>query len=848
MGWPRKRMGWLRWAWLLLVPAVFLGPHGSPAWAQTESELQRFVAGLRQRRLYDLAVLHLKQMQGKGTLQQQAEAAVELARTRAEQAVHLPAAKRGPLWDQATAALHDFRQQHASHPRRLLIDLQEALVWLARGELARQEALLSGNQADRLQQARAHLREATRRLEDLQEEVAGELRLAFRRTGEDGEQLSTKELEALERHVGFQLARAFRNQGLCYPPDSADRANSLVLAQRRLQQIAELAVADELVWDSRVAEVICLRLLDDHKRATERLSRWAQDRAPAPYSHRLRAEGIRLLLQQGRWSDAEKVAAQDPRAGKSPQLDLARLEFSLARLEQAQSDQHKQAVKKWQSRAEQQVRQIERQWGPYWMRRAETLLAGAISAGDGGSVEALRRAAASFYRSGQIDKAVAAYDRAATTAGEQGDGEEQFELRLTAAAILRSAARHEAAMQRFRQLALSQPQHSRAAEAHLLAIASAGQLSRTTGSEQRPERIERYAGLLDEHLRHWPEGESAAPVYLSLGRLRQSQGDLAGAGEAYRRVARESRWSVPALEGMHACYVQQLLSEPGESKRGAAARDAATFFEQLIVGNQRRWPAMWTEAQRAAALAAARLRLRFTDDGAPTAARVLEAALAGQPAPPPDWAAEARLLLSISLAGSGDVDRAAKQLATISDVSVQRQLEALERLLDITADANTNRPAANLAGQLVDRIQAHRNKLNTGQQAGFDLLRARVLMLSKKYAEAVKLYARLAEQAPENAEIQEAWAAALHQAGDYEAAARRWRFIERHSRRGSPRWFRSRYQQADCLLQLGQFEKCAKLIQLTSVLHPDLGGPHFQPRFEALLATCNQRLSGQGNR
>ena len=65
---------------------------------------------------------------------------VQLARTLAEHATQTSPDRRAPLWDQAHAACAELLESLPQSPRRLLVQLQDALLWLASGELTRQEA------------------------------------------------------------------------------------------------------------------------------------------------------------------------------------------------------------------------------------------------------------------------------------------------------------------------------------------------------------------------------------------------------------------------------------------------------------------------------------------------------------------------------------------------------------------------------------------------------------------------------------------------------------------------------------------------------------------------------------
>ena len=99
--------------------------------------------------------------------------------------------------------------------------------------------------------------------------------------------------------------------------------------------------------------------------------------------------------------------------------------------------------------------------------------------------------------------------------------------------------------------------------------------------------------------------------------------------------------------------------------------------------------------------------------------------------------------------------------------------------------------------------------------------------------------AELANRYPDDGPIQEAYARSLA-AGDepelWRGALRQYRIVETRSPEGSPRWFRAKYAIAQLHLRLGDPAKAAKIVRLTQLLHPELGGPAMRDRFEQLLA------------
>jgi len=70
-----------------------------------------------------------------------------------------------------------------------------------------------------------------------------------------------------------------------------------------------------------------------------------------------------------------------------------------------------------------------------------------------------------------------------------------------------------------------------------------------------------------------------------------------------------------------------------------------------------------------------------------------------------------------------------------------------------------------------------------------------------------------------------------------------WKRLESEHKSGSRGWFDARYQFIRSELDLGNPDKALKLIGVTKVLFPQLGGPDIQQRFQSLQEACEQRSS-----
>ena len=834
----------------ILLLATCLSTLAVRAVAAEQSDDQQFLAGLRERGLYQLAETYCLDRLADPQLAvgDRARLVIEMSLSLADRAINSAPGERGPLWERSGRVVDEFVEQVPDSPLVALVRLQAALAILSRGELARQEAQVVTDNQGLIEEARSTLRIAIRRLNELAEDVANQLRGESgsgrpSSAADDAGRMNQYQLVALQKNVRYQLARALRNQGESYEPDSADRANSLTQAAGLLNPLAGLEATDPLAWKSRIDEIVCYRLLAEYATAARKLDALVAAKPPPQVALEALAQRIELVLAIDRLDEAVKLllAGRELQGANSPKLDYAWLQTFLEAWRAAAESGDQQTAAGWQTKATEMVRLIERLHGPYWMRRAEMLLAGYVQASPGGGDLDMRvRAAESSYRSGQFDEALSAYDGAQSLARQQGDQARAFELGYVAAAIQHTRNRHPEAMRRYRELALAMTDNPKASQAHALAIYHAQQIARS-GS---PQSLDDYVGLLEEHLENWPGEPTAQDVRLRLGKLREHQRNWPQAIEAYRAVSPGSDEFSDAVESAGRCwrsYLDQRLAASEPVDRAAA--EAAAWFESLVLGPQQRMPEKLSPVARSALLTAAGLWLNYTDSGFDRAERLLSAALSAAPDAPPEWKSTAKAMLVFCLAGQGRRQEAADALKQISTGTPDQLLDLLKGLSRVAAAARPEVKAelAQLELQAIELLLPRRSDLDQSGQRSLDHLKAQALADAGRTDEALDAFRWLANVHTRDGEIQESYARLLSGKRDrrsLQEALLKWRELEKKSQSGSERWFRAKYEVALLHYRLGDRQQAEKIISLLAVLHPELGGPAMKPRFTALLDRC----------
>jgi len=775
------------------------------------------VQGLHQRRLFHLAEVYCRdRLKAKGlTPAERAELTVELIRSLSRHALHSLPAERPARWRAAHEVARRFVRNHPDDPQRVFVELQDILTILARGELARMEAEVSAPGAPSLAEARQQLRQAIEAFRKLDDQLSARIRKRHRegipRPGtQPSDPLSADELLSVQNHVRYQWARARKNQALCYPPRSDDRIAALQQALQILRPLAQLPGNQPLTWKSRVDQIICLRLLEDFKNTARALKNLDALKPPPSIMPPIRAEKIRLmlatgdpkailpLLQQGR-----VIAGQT-----SPELDFAYLETYIALWHAAEKAKDAKMAKAYQDKASRVIQILERLHGPYWQRRAETLLAAsAATVGGAGNLDLLVRTAANYYQRHQFDDAVAAYNRAARYAQTAHHFEKAFDLFFTAAAIEHQQNRHQEAMTRFRTLALKMPRHVKASEAHLLAVVNASLWAR----EKKPLDLTIYGQLLEEHVANWPRGPAANKAWWWLARLREQQQKWGDAFQAYQHIPPRSPHHAEAIHAAARCCEHWFakLKKEGRpyGKQGVAA---AGYFEDVILVGGTAWPKEWRSLDQFAALQAATIWIRHTTNGRPQASRILQA-----------------------------------MLAHPKGVTNQSKLAARLLLVEALFDPNSqDRNHAREVLKAIRGLQRYRKELSKAQRRSLDTIYAKSLATDGQWPQADQVYATLASQNPNDASIQEGYGEFLLRAPSrklVEKARDQWRRILRRSPPQTDQWYRAKYKIAAAHFRLGEKEKAAKLIQYLMALHPNLGNDKTrQAEFQSLLNRCKQ--------
>ncbi len=675
------------------------------------------------------------------------------------------------------------------------------------------------------------------------------------RVPDDDDRLSGDELFSLQNNVRYQLARALRNQALCYGADTTDRVAALTAAVKQLNAtLTQLQPSDALVWQVYLDLAQCYRLSADLAQARRALTAPLAETTPRAARFEAVAELARILTDEGRPQQGldEISRARTKWQSSSAELDFAELETMLAIWYAAAQRKDELLAGQWQKKVAEAVAAMERSHGAYWGRRAK--LGQLRVAGTGmaeGDIEIVRSTADELYHKRQYDEAIRTYEKASELAHAAGDLSQATEIESLASRVEELLNRMEAASRRQRRLALELPSQTLAPDLHYSAI-----LNLIKAVRNDPTLADRYQLLLEEHLQRWPASTRANTVRQWLGDWYRVQQRWEDAIAAYRQITPDAENFVPVLPQLADCWnrwLQQRLSA-GEPI-STVLTDATNYFDALILGPTRQWPERWSPAQLDAALVTARLRLQYAPQGLLDAQRVLQAALEHAPADQPQWLEEAQSLLVVALAGQpGQQQQALTLLQQLGAGSVDRRLQLLEQLSVVAASATaeTRGQIAQVQLTALDQLGAGAARLDAQQRLHVDRVRADALRTAGRTQDALAIYRRLAKELPNNGAIQMDYGELLLTATDQQTltdAVLQWQQVARRVPPTSEDRLRAGYN-----IALARYKRnrpaagsdesdralAAKGLKLLKITY-DLQQSKWQELIDQLLQKCEQR-------
>jgi hypothetical protein len=812
-----------RWiiAGFLCLQAALSAAAPDAAVAQPDSAITvRTIDGLKQRRLFDLAIRYAESVLADDDTGQAArvDVAVALIDTLGQRAFQ---GRDSELWEAARRTARDL-QQRIRAPREILIAVQFALLdQLQLEKWVRQVETGTASEEIR-QQALAIAPRLVTQLEQLQQETTV---LLNRRPGprEEDSWFSPNELLTLRYNLQYQTARALQHRAALYgEQQELSRNDVLKLVEDQLVSVLQAVGPEQDLWWRVQADRLAMAGTIGDFRAADQLFQSLPLTASLPSSRQLvDAEWIRILTRRERFDDAVAVAGKHTQASSTPALDLARAELFVVMAGHTDDPT-------WKQRALDLTASMEEVHGGYWGRLASLAVVGSASANLAAesSLDLLIRVADEAQRKQQWDEALQALDTAAARASAAGSRERAWQLGFRAASIEQTRQHHEAAAARFEQLA---SEYSDLPEAHAGYLMACWNLTRPT--DQDAARTRRYEDLLVRLIETWPRSSSADQARIWLAAIRRARKNWPAAIGLLLDVNAASPLFEKAVTDLRDAAGRLLRSQEFSAESKANVRAA------LVVRLYPLWqlepaglPDNWPNTR-------ARIILQLVELQA-----LFDATLPGDLSQPLED-------LLIEATTPDDVRVSAMALAYVLDqraISLATSAEDRQRQLTIIREGLAPRDDVAGTGQRPDRLveaarqfEAEIDELPESQQLEWDQLTIDALASTGHFADAIEKASELASRYPRNASVQIRLARLLTRTAESSAEALprallQWRKVARSSRQNSDTWYLAKYQVAKLLTDQGQRADALKLLNFIRAVPPGWGEAINAGDFDAL--------------
>jgi hypothetical protein len=834
---------------LLGTVLVALVATSSPA---ADESTRRFFDGLRSRRLFSLAENYLIRRLAEPdrlSLEQRVDFTLELSRTLVEHATDSTGGEQPELWRQAQSVLDDLIAAMPSSSRRLAVEIESAFVPAAQAEWLRwQFELVPEDNATR-QQALTALGHVIPRLRDLDGKLAEMSRKppAGRPAKDD---LKPHEFRWLGQSVRFRLASSLIDHARLLAANSPDRAASLIEAEKLLKPLAGSPDEDDVAWDSRVLLPQIHRMLGDFDQALAVLAAVENREPPPAVIDRLVAERTRVMLAQRQIDAAEQLLAAHLRTRRPIPGELAFLQVQIwsNRWQSAASERSDAAAAVWDQKLDQLVGQVERETGGYWAARCRAVRQQAQDARTfGPRVAALVRVARAAFHEQRPADAIEKYGEAAQLAMREGRSDVAFQLGFTRASVQLQTKNWAEAAASFKELATRFENHAKAAEAHLLQAFALGKLAEVQSTDAR--RME-YVAALETHRRRFAEHATAAEAAWMQGNFEEQRGQEVSALELYRLVPGDHARGPAAWIAIARCH-ERVLQRLRESNQPASEAGSTAVAElRQILADDGRFPARLDDAQAEVAVRLAAILLSQVSPRFAEADRWLELALTVDGDEDGSTAAASRRAMAlplriVSLAGQGRAPQARDVLKSLGTTPPRDLLRIVEALFHVPRDSRsaTPRDLAELRLEAVESLSRVRKQLAAAEQRRLDVCLVQAYLDTGQFRKALEQHDAVAAQAGRDPALLRRLAEVVSTCQRPECrqkAQAAWRKLEAALTPGGADWFQARFQVASLTLELDQRDECRKLIGVTRLLYPDLGGDDLRAKFLDLQRRCEK--------
>lgn len=794
--------------------------------------------------------------------------------------------QRQKQWQEALDLAGKFLKDHPGHPVAVQLRLQQALAHLSWGLSLVEQSKTSVKPDTAVLQARRHFTRARVILLDLEGALAKALE--GRHPGDQANQNQAaptwEELYALQTNGKFRLAQVLLQTGLLCKPGSGERAKWLHEAQRRYEPFTHQSQTNLVLLQSLLDTAICQRARGQYKDALATLARLRRlepaagtREMVARYRGREIEQRVRIHIDRDdpltarsaledylkplreanvnpdartqllhvevlfRVRDWYLELAQESRQRASNEQDAGR-----RALEAERSQKRAQRAADAQKLALYECRTMGHDHGPYWALRAERLTARfARSELPPTSLEDAQYLGRSLQRSGRFDLAAKVLSASSQQALAVGQRQMAADLHYRTATAQFRNKQYVKAAQGFASFAESFASDQRVDSALYLGARAYG----AAYLQQRTQALaQAYQQALGRYVSRRPQGTHIGSVRWLQGKWYQARRQYRPAAEAYSQVPSDDERSAQAREAALACFAAHLRQLGAEGKKDPALADRTVAACRQHLARLKQ--------QRAVRSRQIQWTLRLADlliqsaVGRDQEALDLLNRLERTGIPDDRDRVQAQQIRMHALLHTGNYARARSLVRQWIKAQQQRGGEQILKLLSelLKSPADTDDASQSQSAEVVRMLCEH--ILERTDQYGLpdrELAEVRVA-LAKAYrrllkpAEALEALAQLTDKYASKREVAELRGHCQIMAGQYAEALHTWLGLLETTKPVTRAWYEAKYQVVLAHFRMGQYREVAKIVGVTKLLHPDLGGPDLRTKFLDL-----ERRSTSGN-
>lgn len=811
--------------------------------AADDAQLEEYFAALRSRGLHLVAEEYATaRLAGRSLpLDEQTVLTLQLAQTLLEHGALASSTQRKELWHDAEKWLRDLRDASPDNPCLVELDAWLAMAPAIEGAALAWESQLAPENITLRNEADNVLRRAVAS----QGQILAQL---DSRSTSSGTARRAEKLDAAQRLQLQQLLQLRLAEALLWRAElmgaGTERTALLLDASSVLDRLLRSRPRGEWLLSGQLAQARQVRLQGDDQKAAVLLDAIATADLSPLDRDRILAEKVRLEIARGHLDEALRLVKQRQQQESVPSDEFRAVSTDalLAAARLAARAQDSVLQRQLLDEANAQHAQTLGRWS-LWSAAGLSRMQQDLQLGP--ELAALERQAIAAWQAEDLAAAAQAYGAASRMAQQSGLADRAVEYALTQGSILLKGQKWTEAAAVFQEIATSFPQHPRTPEADLLRCYALGR-----GDSREME----FTQALQDHLARYPDSPTRWEALFMLAGVEERRQQRDRAVALYRQVPQGHTRAAEA-------EYRTLLLDRQLLERNEGDPQQRSQREQQILADVRRvcLPLLesgtsLTVLQCQTLLEGARLLLGHTDRLYADADRLLTRIQAVLPkpargtAPPadpdPQWkqieVSTAQLRI-VSLAGQQQLDQAREMLKELQSRDPAAMLPILLGLTELAAQIEPRRQyeLGYLQHLAVQDIASRRGELTTQQQRILDESEAQAQLAMGHLRDALTIYQRLLEAAPNDPQLLRAQihvCLRLGQKGDLLQARDLWTRIEKLQRSGTPDWIEARLEIADLSMQLGERDNARKLLGITRTLYPQLGTPELKSRADELWA------------